>query len=255
MRELIEVKLRDKVAIITGGTAGIGESTALLFVREGVKVVVVGTSIDKGNKVLDKIKKMNGQAIFVKADVSKEEDVKQLIDETIKVFGRIDILFNNAGVVVNGSVETCTMEDFERTIAINIKGVFLCSRFAMPYLKKTHGVIINNSSSVALKGVANRAAYTISKGAVLSLTRAMATDHLEDKVRVNCIAPGTTDTPSLADRLNQSADPVKARQEFIARQKIGRLGTPEEIAEGVLFLACNEFCTGTILSVDGGMTM
>lgn len=249
------MKLKDKVAIITGGTAGIGEATAVLFVKEGAKVVIVGTSQTSGDRVLEKIKKLNGEAIIIKADVSKEEDIKHMIDETIKKFAKIDILFNNAGIVVNGSVETCTMEDLERTIAINIKGVFLCSRYAMPYLKKTHGVIINNSSSVALKGVANRAAYTLSKGAVLSLTRAMATDHLEDKVRVNCIAPGTTDTPSLAERLKQSGDPLKTRQDFIARQKIGRLGTPEEIAEGVLFLASNEFCTGTILSVDGGMTM
>lgn len=249
------MKLKDKVAIITGGTAGIGEATAILFVKEGAKVVIVGTSQDSGNRVLEKIKKMNGDAVFIKADVSKEDEIRHMIEEAVKKFGKIDILFNNAGIVVNGSVETCKIEDLEKTIAINIKGVFLCSRYAMPYLKKTHGVIINNSSSVALKGVANRAAYTLSKGAVLSLTRAMATDHLDDKVRVNCIAPGTTDTPSLAERLKQSGDPIKARQEFIARQKIGRLGTPEEIAEGVLFLASNEFCTGTILSVDGGMTM
>jgi NAD(P)-dependent dehydrogenase (short-subunit alcohol dehydrogenase family) len=140
-------------------------------------------------------------------------------------------------------------------MAVNVRGVFLCSRYALPHLKKTKGTIINCSSSVALKGVADRAAYTASKGAVHSMTRAMAMDHIKDGIRVNAICPGTTNTPSLKERLTQKGDYEEVRKLYIARQPLGRLGEPEEIAEGVLFLALNNFCTGISLSIDGGMTI
>ncbi len=141
-------------------------------------------------------------------------------------------------------------------MAVNVRGIYLVSKYAIPYLRKTQGVIINNSSSVAFKGVKDRAAYTASKGAVLSMTRAMAIDYLEDKIRVNAICPGTTDTPSLAERIkNRGGSYEEVRQKYIQRQRIGRLGTPQEIADGVLFLVLNEFCTGVNLLVDGGMTM
>jgi len=205
--------------------------------------------------VVEEIKKEGKEAIFVQGDVSKEKDAKKIINETVKAFGKIDILFNNAGIVIPGKIDTMSTEDWDRTMEVNVRSVYLMSKHALPYLKKTKGTIINNSSSVALKGVKDRAAYTASKGAVLSLTRAMAADYIEEGIRVNAICPGTTDTPSLTRRLAQFEDPEKARKEFIARQKMGRLGTPEEIAEGVLFLACNTFTTGTSLSIDGGMTM
>ncbi len=205
--------------------------------------------------MVEEIKKEGKEAIFVQGDVSKEKDAKKIINETVKAFGKIDILFNNAGIVIPGKIDTMSTEDWDRTMEVNVRSVYLMSKHALPYLKKTKGTIINNSSSVALKGVKDRAAYTASKGAVLSLTRAMAADYIEEGIRVNAICPGTTDTPSLTRRLAQFEDPEKARKEFIARQKMGRLGTPEEIAEGVLFLACNTFTTGTSLSIDGGMTM
>jgi meso-butanediol dehydrogenase/(S,S)-butanediol dehydrogenase/diacetyl reductase len=191
----------------------------------------------------------------VQADVSIEEEAKKIIDKTIEVYGKIDILFNNAGIVIPGAVDTISTENWDKTMNVNVKGIYLVSKYAIPYLKKTKGVIINNSSSVALKGVKDRAAYTASKGAVLSLTRAMAADYIEDGIRVNAICPGTTDTPSLALRLQKFEDPEQARKDFVARQKMGRLGKPEEIAKGVLLLATNEFMTGTYLSIDGGMTM
>ena len=140
-------------------------------------------------------------------------------------------------------------------MAVNVRGIYLVFKYTIPYLKKTKGTIINNSSILALKGVKDRAAYTASKGAVLSLTRAMAADYVEDKVRINAICPGTTDTPSLTERIkNRGGDYEQVRQRYIARQKMGRLGTPQEIAEGVLFLILNEFCTGISLSIDGGMS-
>ena len=248
------MKLKGKVAIITGAGAGIGEATALLFAREGASVCVNSVS-ESWLKVVKKINKAGGEAFWVRCDVSREDDAKNIIDETIKAFGRLDILFNNAGIVAQGSVETCSIDDFDRNMAVNVRGVFLCSRYALPHLKKTKGTIINCSSSVALKGVADRAAYTASKGAVHSMTRAMAMDHIKDGIRVNAICPGTTNTPSLKERLTQKGDYEEVRKLYIARQPLGRLGEPEEIAEGILFLALNNFCTGISLSIDGGMTI
>ncbi len=248
------MKLKGKVAIITGAGAGIGEATALLFAREGVSVCVNSVS-ESGLKVVKKINKDGGEAVCVRGDVSLEADAKNIIDETIRAFGRLDILFNNAGIVAQGSVETCNIDDFDRNMVVNVRGVFLCSRYALPHLKKTKGTIINCSSSVALKGVADRTAYTASKGAIHSMTRAMAMDHIKDGIRVNAICPGTTNTPSLKERLTQKGDYEEVRKLYIARQPLGRLGEPEEIAEGVLFLALNKFCTGISLSIDGGMTI
>ncbi len=248
------MKLKGKIAVITGAGAGIGEATALLFAKEGAKVCCNSLS-PSAKHVVAEIKLSGGEAIFVQADISIEEEARRLIEKTIEIYGDIDILFNNAGIVLPGSVDAISTEDWDRTMAVNVRGIYLVSKYAVPHLKKSKGTIINNSSSVAFKGVANRAAYTASKGAVLSLTRAMAADYLEDNIRVNAICPGTTDTPSLANRLSKYEDPEEARNQFIARQKLKRLGTPEEIAEGVLFLALNEFSTGISLSIDGGMTM
>jgi NAD(P)-dependent dehydrogenase (short-subunit alcohol dehydrogenase family) len=249
------MKLENKVAIITGAGAGIGEVTALLFANEGAKICCNSLS-DSAIKVVDKIKSTGGDALFVKADVANENQAKDIVDKTVKNYGKIDILFNNAGIVLGGAVDTMSTEDWDRTMAVNVRGIYLVSKYAIPYLRKTKGVIINNASSVAFKGVKDRAAYTASKGAVLSMTRAMAMDYIEDKIRVNAICPGTTDTPSLAERIkSKGGNYEEVRQQYISRQRIGRLGSPEEIAEGVMFLVLNEFCTGVSLLVDGGMTM
>jgi meso-butanediol dehydrogenase / (S,S)-butanediol dehydrogenase / diacetyl reductase len=246
------MKLKGKVAIITGAGAGIGEATAILFAQKGAKVVLSDIIPCRG---VETINASGGEAVYIKCDVAKEDDAKRLIDETIARFGRLDILHNNAGIVVAGGIDNCTVADFDKTMAINVRGTWFCSLYAIPHLKVSKGVIINCSSSVAIKGVANRAAYSASKGAVLSLTKAMAMDHIADGIRVNAILPGTTDTPSLAVRLAQTGNAEEARKQITARQPMGRLGRAEEIAEGILLLATNEFCTGTCLSIDGGMTV
>ena len=249
------MKLQGKVAIITGAGAGIGEATAILFAKEGAQVCCNSLS-NSALKVVEKIKNLRGEAIFAQADVSIEDQAKDIIDKTIEAYGKIDILFNNAGIVLGGTVDTISTEDWDRTMTVNVRGIYLVSKYAIPYLKKTQGVIVNNASSVAFKGVPNRAAYTASKGAVLSMTRAMAADYIDDKICVNAICPGTTDSPSLEQRIRERGGNYnEIRQQYIGRQRLGRLGTPEEIAEGVLFLATNKFCTGVSLLVDGGMTM
>ncbi|MGD9380861.1 MAG: glucose 1-dehydrogenase [Candidatus Thorarchaeota archaeon] len=248
------MKLEGKTAIVTGVGAGIGESTVRLFASEGADIV--GNDIlDEAERVINSIRSEGGNAEFVKGDVSDINDAKQIIEAAIDVYGRLDILVNNAGIVLPGRVDNTNPDDWDRTMAVNVRGPYLLSKFAYPHLKETQGAIIHVASVAALMGLGNRAVYTASKGALTSLTRAMAMDYKDDRIRVNCICPGTTDTPSLADRLSQLPDPEVARKEFIERQPMGRLGTPMEIAEGILYLALAEFCTGTILSVDGGMSL
>ena len=249
------MKLKGKIAVVTGAGAGIGEATALLFAKEGAKVCCNSLSTS-AKDVVAKIKLSGGDAIFVQADVSIEEEANRIIEKTIETYGKIDILFNNAGIVLGGAIDTISTEDWDRTMAVNVRGIYLVTKYAIPHLRKTQGVIINNSSSVAFKGVKDRVAYTASKGAVLSMTRAMAADYLDDNVRVNAICPGTTDSPSLVKRIkSRGGNYNEIRQGYIDRQPLKRLGTPKEIAEGVLFLVLNEFCTGVSLLVDGGMTM
>ena len=248
------MKLEGKVIIITGAGAGIGEATALLFAKEGARICC-NSLTDSSVKVVEKIKKSGGEAFYSNGDVSIQETAGQIVKETVKKFGKIDILFNNAGIVIPGKVDNTSVEDWDRTMAVNVRSVYLLSKFTIPYLRETKGCIINNASSAALKGVKDRAPYSASKGALVSLTRAMAIDLIEDGVRVNCICPGTTESPSLTKRLSDFADPEAAKTQFISRQPMKRLGKPEEIADGVLYLALAGFCTGIILSVDGGMTV
>jgi len=248
------MKLERKVAIVTGAGAGIGEATARLFTTEGARVVS-NSITDSASRVAADINHNGGEATFVQGDVSDVQDAQRIVETAIDAYGQLDILVNNAGIVLPGPVDEMSVEDWDRTMAVNVRGVYLLSKYAVPHLRKTRGVIVNTSSVLALKGVKNRAAYSASKGAVVSLTKAMAADYMEDGIRVNCICPGTIDTPSLAHRLSQFPDPEEARKQFIARQPMGRLGTSEEIAEGILYLALAEFATGISLSVDGGMTV
>jgi NAD(P)-dependent dehydrogenase (short-subunit alcohol dehydrogenase family) len=246
--------MSDKTAIVTGAGKGIGEALSLKLGREGIGVCCNSVS-DSAVLVMEKINLSGGKAIFVQGDVSKKDDAERIAAETVKAFGGIDILVNNAGVVIPGTVENTTIEDWETSMAVNVTGIFLLSQVCLPYIIERKGVIINNASSVALKGVKDRFAYTASKGAVLALTRSMAADLIEKGVRVNCICPGTTLTPSLDSRLSRFENYEQKKKEFISRQPMGRFGTPEEIADGIFYLINAGFCTGTVLSVDGGMTM
>jgi NAD(P)-dependent dehydrogenase (short-subunit alcohol dehydrogenase family) len=187
--------------------------------------------------------------------VSVAADAERMVRETVNAFGRIDILVNNAGIVLPGRVDNMSEQDFDKTMQVNVKGAFLVSKFAVREMMKTGGgVIVNVASVAALKGVADRSAYCASKGALVSLTRAMALDYLRYNIRANCVCPGTTYTPSLEDRIQATADPEATRAEFIRRQPMGRLGRDDEIAHAILFACCDEsaFMNGAIVSVDGG---
>jgi NAD(P)-dependent dehydrogenase (short-subunit alcohol dehydrogenase family) len=180
-----------------------------------------------------------------------------MIGKTINAFGRLDVLINNAGYGITGSVVETDEAAWDALMATNVRGVFLCSKYAIPAMKRNGGgTIVNTASVVAQVGIANRAAYCASKGAVAALTRAIAIDHMPDGIRCNAIAPGTINTPYFQDILQKSPDPEATRKALAARQLIGRMGTPEEIAAGILFLASDEsrFATGTILTLDGGWT-
>jgi meso-butanediol dehydrogenase/(S,S)-butanediol dehydrogenase/diacetyl reductase len=248
------MKLKDKVAVITGAGAGMGKATSILFAKEGAKICANSQS-KSAQETVNIIKNNNGKAIFVQGDVSEPKTAEKIVKETIEAFGKIDILFNNAGIVIPWRVDNMSLEDWIRTFEVNVYGVFLVTKACLPELKKTKGTIIHNASVLAVKGVKERAAYSASKGALLALTRAMAADYLEEGIRVNCLCPGTTDTESLARRIAQFDDPIKAKNDFIARQPMKRLGTPEEMAQAALYLATAEFSTGIYLSVDGGATI
>jgi NAD(P)-dependent dehydrogenase (short-subunit alcohol dehydrogenase family) len=252
------MRFKDKVVLITGAGVGIGRAAAVQFAKEGAKVAVNSLTPANGQETLKLVKAAGAQAIYIQGDVSVAADAKRMVDETVKAFGRINILVNNAGVVLPGRVDNMSEEDWDKTIAVNLKGVFLVSKYTIPEMRKIGGgAIVHNASVVAIKGVKDRGAYTASKGGVWALTKAMAADYLTENIRVNCVCPGTTYTPSLERRIQAFADPEKARKDFISRQPMGRLGKDEEIAAAILFAASDEagFMNGANIAIDGGMTI
>ena len=251
------MRLKDKVALITGSSVGIGQRAALLFAREGAKLAINSQS-PRGEAVVEEIAGAGGRAVFAQGKVEDPADAQRMVDRTVDEFGRLDILVNNAGIVIPGTVDDTTIEDWDRTMAVNVRGVFLVSQAAVQHmLRQGGGTIIHVASVAGVKGLKDRAAYCASKGAVVALTRAMAADYVDRNIRVNCINPGTTLTPSLQDRINAFDDPEEAKKMFVSRQPMGRLGDPDEIAAGILYLASDEasFMTGTTLNIDGGLTI
>jgi meso-butanediol dehydrogenase/(S,S)-butanediol dehydrogenase/diacetyl reductase len=247
-------RLKDKVCLITGGGSGIGRATCLLFAGEGAKVVVADKSLSAARAVAAQI---GAAAIAIEVDVAQSASVRAMIDATVRDFGRLDVLINNAGYGIPGSVTETSEDDWDKLMAVNVNGVFYGCKHAIPVMKQQGGgVIVSTASTVATVGIRNRAAYCASKGAVAALTRAMALDHVADNIRVNCVAPGTIDSPYFEEIFRNSDRPAELRRELEARQAMNRLGQPEEIANAFLFLASDEssFCTGSMLTADGGMT-
>ncbi len=248
------MRLAGKVCIVTGGASGIGRATCLLFAAEGAKVVVA----DKSREAALSVAREAGEAaIAILADVSDSQSVRAMLNQTVDHFGRLDVLVNNAGYGIPGSVVETDEADWDALMAVNLNGVFYGCKYAIPIMREHGGgVIVNTASVVATVGIRDRAAYCASKGAVAALTRAMALDHVSEGIRVNCVAPGTVDSPYFRQILAKSDHPVALRRELEARQAMNRLGRPEEIADAILYLASDEssFVTGSMLTVDGGMS-
>jgi len=248
-------RLKEKVTLITGIGSGIGRATALIFAKEGAKVVGADVNQKGGLEVIEAIKRAGGEAIFVTADLSKTNDVKRLVKKAL-VYGKIDVLFNNAGVELVKKLTDTTEKEWDRIIKINLRSVFLCCKYVIPeMIKKGGGVIINNASVAGLVGSFSTA-YSASKGAIIALTKNLALDLAPDNIRVNCICPGAIETPMFHRVLEKQGDPEVVRKERIKSYPMGRFGRPEEVAQTALFLACDEssFMTGAVVVVDGGFT-
>ena len=251
------MRLKGKTALITGGGEGIGKATALLFCNEGAKVGITGRKKEKLDEVI-KEAEGGGEIIALPGDVSKEEDVKKTVQDFVNKFKKIDILFNNAGVLETGTVTTTTLESWDKIIGINVKGMFLMCKYVIPHmLKNRGGSIINNSSVAGLIGCPNTVAYCTSKGAVMQFTRCLALDHVKEGIRVNTICPGFIRTKMNEDFIGNPPDAQKQLDEMAAQiVPMGKRGEPIDIAYGVLYLASDEskYVTGTDLVIDGGWT-
>src|SRR6202142_2328723 len=249
------MQLAGKVALITGGASGIGRATALLLAREGAAIAVADVNEDCGQRVAAEIIEAGGRAFFEPMDVTRSVDCQRFVERAVREFGRIDILFNNAGIIRRATVIDLSEEDWDRVMAVNVKSIYLLSRAAIPHMQKAGGgTIINTSSGWGLAGGGKAAGYCASKGGVGLLTKAMAIDHGPHNIRVNCICPGDTDTRMLREEARQLG--VEGSRFFAesAKRPLGRAGTPEEIAQAALYLAsdASSFVTGAALVVDGG---
>ncbi len=250
------MRLKDRVAIVTGAAKGIGWGIATVFAREGAKVVVVDWDAEAGQKTAAQINESGGDALFVHCDVSNEEQVRAMIQATLDKYGRIDILVNNAGIGVYKTVTDATSEDWDRCLAVNLKGAFLCSKYAIPHMQQVgKGAIVNISSVHAYANVNGTSPYAASKGGMTALTRAMAMDY-SPTIRVNAIAPGWVLTPLIQSIFDSYPDPAEQQRLVEQRQVMKRIGRPEDIGYAAAFLASDEasFITGTQLFVDGGLT-
>jgi len=235
-----------KTVLVTGAGSGIGAEMARMFLEEGASVFGADTDpsgVPSGCSPLE-------------VDVSKEEDVRDMVEKAVEPSGRVDVICNNAGIGSTADALSCSVEEWDRVFAVNVRGVFLGTKHVLPYmLEQGRGAIVNTASAAGLVGLKDRAAYCASKGAVISFTKQVAVQYAGTGVRSNCICPGTVDSPWVQRILDQSPDPDATRQALIARQPMGRLGSPEEIAAAALYLASDQadFISGTALVIDGGL--
>jgi NAD(P)-dependent dehydrogenase (short-subunit alcohol dehydrogenase family) len=249
------MKLDGKVALITGGNSGIGSATAALLAKEGAAVVLTGRSQERGEQVALAINEAGGRALFIRSDVRVADDCRQAVEQTLERFGRIDVLFNNAGVFHPKTVLECTEQEWDETIDSSLKGAFLMSKYALPsMIERGSGSIIHTSSGWGIVGGDRAAAYCAAKGGLVIMTKAMAIDHGPDGIRVNCVCPGDTETPMLPDDAEKRGMTWEDYLADASDRPLGRIGTAEEIARAVLFLASDDssFVTGEALVVDGG---
>lgn len=250
-------RLADKVVIITGAGRGIGRTAALLFASEGARLALVDINEESGESAAEEVRSQGGEAIYVKTDLTHSAQVEKMAETVVEKYGRIDVLYNNAGINHFGKVADADEAAWDRVMAVNAKSVFLTCKFVIPVMaKQKKGVIINTGSSASLVGLANLSAYTASKGAVLQLTRNIALDYAKDGIRVNAICPGVTATEMTEQVIYDDPDPKAARERFDRVIPRGSMAAPIEIANAALFLASDEssYITGAAIPVDGGYT-
>jgi NAD(P)-dependent dehydrogenase (short-subunit alcohol dehydrogenase family) len=250
-------RLAGKVAVITGGGTGIGRAIALIFGSEGAKVMVAGRRREKLEETLALLKQVGGEGLAVECDVTKAEDTERLVKSAEDCFGKVNVLVNNAGTLSVSTVETISEADWDRVMATNVKGPFLMSRAALPAMRRAGGgSIVNIASVLGIAAIRDRAAYCASKGGMVMLTKAMALDHAQDKIRVNCVCPSIVESEMTQNLFAESEAGRKARESRLATIPLGRFGKPNDIAGIVVFLASDEssWMTGTVLPVDGGVT-
>jgi len=251
-------ELDGRIVIVTGAAAGIGEATVLLFGEAGATVIACDIDEERGSAVVERVGQGGGEGHFVCTDVSDEASIASLVRGVLAKWGQIDIVANIAGIVVDGEIEETTYEEWHRCLDVNLSSIYyMCHHVVPPMRRSGGGSIVNMASVAGLMGLKRRAAYSASKGGVIALTRSMARAYAECNVRVNCVCPGTVDSPSLQQRLGQTGDYAEARRSFEERQPLGRFGKPEEIAHAVLYLASDRaaFVTGSALVIDGGMSL
>jgi NAD(P)-dependent dehydrogenase (short-subunit alcohol dehydrogenase family) len=248
------MKLENRVAVITGAGSGIGRASALEFAREGARVVVADLNLAGALETVRQIKVDGGQAIAVETDVARPESVQTLVAQTLEIFSQVHVLLNNAAIQVNKTVEDTTVEEWNREINVNLGGVFLCSKFFLPHLRRTRGCIINMSSVNGFFVEPMCAGYCATKAAIIGLTKAMAIDHGKEGIRVNCICPGYIDAGLAWGYFEAQPDPAAARAAAGKLHALWRIGRPEEVGRVAVFLASDEasFMTGSAVVVDGG---
>jgi NAD(P)-dependent dehydrogenase (short-subunit alcohol dehydrogenase family) len=248
------MKLKNRIVVVTGAGSGIGRACAIESAKEGAQVIVADINLEGADETVRQIVKDKGKAVVFKTDVSKPESVKQLVDFTIKSFTKIDALINNAAIQVNKTIEDITYEEWNLQMSINVGGIFLCSKYFLPYLRISKGSIVNMSSVNGFFVEPMCAGYCTTKAAIIGLTKAMAIDHGHEGVRVNCICPGYIDAGLAEGYFQSQADPAKAREEAGRLHALWRIGKPEEVARVAVFLSGDEasFMTGASVVVDGG---
>ncbi len=251
------MRFEGKVAVVTGAASGIGQAAAVAFAHEGAGVVIVDKDQEQGELVVRNIKDQGGDVLLVPTDIAQETEVRAMIEEVTSRWDRLDILVNNAGIYYQADVVDTPSDVWNNVLAVNLSGAFLCTKYAAPVMiRGGGGVVINVASEAGLVGIKGQVAYNVSKGGMIALTRSCAVDLAERGIRVNCVCPGTSDTPLVREAVNRASDPAAARRALEKVRPLNRLGKPEEIAAAILYLASDEagYATGAILSVDGGYT-